>query len=310
MGIYDDASVFASIVKNGGFSHAAKVLGFSNGLVSRRVAQLEEELGVKLLRRTTRHFDLTPEGQIFYLHAERILQELNSAKSALKSVAEKPSGLIRIGAPAHVIRCYLSPLINRLLPDFPKVSIDLVTSDNLNYLQQNKIDILVLGVSAIKAPPPFNDDLQAAFLVELDYFLCATSNYLHHFGEPAHPDDLAVHQGIYFNESNQAVSKEVSRPMAWQYLEGSSVFQADCIAKLVSTDIDTCIDACLSNLGIGRFAMPYVETHLQSKKLVNVLSEYSWGKVSLYAMHLKKGVTKNTLLILDYLTSRFGSEAH
>src|SRR5690349_21300639 len=99
MSILDDTAIFAAIVQQGGFSRAAKHLGLSNGLISRRIAQLEARLGVSLLKRTTRQLHLTPEGELFWQHAQRIQQELDSALCLIQSYAEKPKGDIRLSAP-------------------------------------------------------------------------------------------------------------------------------------------------------------------------------------------------------------------
>src|SRR5690606_7359530 len=80
--------IFVAVVQQGGFSHAARHLGLSNGLISRRIAQLESDLGVTLIKRTIRELHLTPEGELFWQHAQRIQQELDSAVSLIQSSAK------------------------------------------------------------------------------------------------------------------------------------------------------------------------------------------------------------------------------
>lgn len=93
MSILDDTVIFAAIIQQGGFSRAAKYLGLSNGLISRRIAKLETDLGVTLLKRTTRQIQLTPEGELFWQHAQRIQQEMDTAVCLishwLKNLGEK-----------------------------------------------------------------------------------------------------------------------------------------------------------------------------------------------------------------------------
>src|SRR3990167_3414156 len=101
MGILDDTAIFMAIIQQGGFSHAAKHLGLSNGLISRRIAQLEATLGVSLIKRTTRQHYLTPEGELFWQHAQRIQQEMAAAISLIQSSAKKPKGIIHLSAPLY-----------------------------------------------------------------------------------------------------------------------------------------------------------------------------------------------------------------
>ena len=125
MGILDDTTLFAAIVQQGGFSRAAKQLGLSNGLISRRIAQLESELGVTLLKRTTRQIQLTPEGELFWQHAQRIQQEINSALSLIHASAKKPSGTIRLSAPVNVGQTLLMPIILLFMKKYPDIHINL-----------------------------------------------------------------------------------------------------------------------------------------------------------------------------------------
>src|SRR5579871_4533386 len=115
MGVLDDTAIFSAVVQQGGFSHAAKHLGLSNGLVSRRIAQLESQLGVTLLKRTTRQLQLTPEGELFWQHAQRIQQEMDAALCLIKSLTDKPKGDIRISAPPYFGKHYIMPILNKFM---------------------------------------------------------------------------------------------------------------------------------------------------------------------------------------------------
>ena len=118
MGILDDTAIFVAVIQQGGFSHAAKHLGLSNGLISRRIAELETELGTTLIKRTTRQLHLTPEGELFWQHAQRIQQELDTAISLIHSSTKKPKGSIRVSAPFYFGRHYLTPIIMKFLNVF------------------------------------------------------------------------------------------------------------------------------------------------------------------------------------------------
>src|SRR3990167_2183108 len=128
MGILDDTAIFAAVIQQGGFSHAARHMGLSNGMISRRIAQLETDLGVTLLKRTTRQIQLTPEGEIFWQHAQRIQQEMDAAVGLIQSSAKKPKGLIRVSAPLYFGRHYLTPVLIKFLENFADININLMLS--------------------------------------------------------------------------------------------------------------------------------------------------------------------------------------
>src|SRR5690242_19937064 len=129
MGLLDDTAIFTAIIQQGGFSHAARHLGLSNGLISRRIRDLEATLGVTLIKRTTRSFQLTPEGELFWQHAQRIQQEFDSAISLIQSSTKKPKGTIRLSAPQYFGRHYLMPILMKFMADFPDIKIELDLSN-------------------------------------------------------------------------------------------------------------------------------------------------------------------------------------
>src|SRR5438552_2068059 len=125
MSLLDDTAIFAAVIQQGGFSHAAKYLGLSNGLISRRIAHLEKELGVSLMTRTTRQLQLTPEGELLWEHAKRIQQEMDAALSVIQSFAEKPKGEIRVSAPISFGQRFMVPIFAKFMQLFPDIKLDL-----------------------------------------------------------------------------------------------------------------------------------------------------------------------------------------
>lgn len=150
MSILDDTAIFVAVVQQGGFSHAAKHLGLSNGLISRRITQLEEKLGVTLIKRTTRQLHLTPEGELFWEHAQRIQQELDSALTLIQSLSQKPTGHIRISAPIYFGRRYLMPILTKFLQRFNEIEIDLIlTNQRLDPVKEH-LDLLIRGTGYVE----------------------------------------------------------------------------------------------------------------------------------------------------------------
>src|SRR5882762_1340171 len=120
---------FATTVESGSFAGAARRLGVTASAVSRRVSQLEQELGVSLLARTTRSLRLTDDGRAFHERCLRILEELRDARDAVARARQKPSGTLRVDAPLSLGRLVLSPKIPDFLRQYPEINLELTMHD-------------------------------------------------------------------------------------------------------------------------------------------------------------------------------------
>lgn len=275
MGLLDDTAIFVAIIQQGGFSHAAKHLGLSNGLISRRIAQLEKNLGVTLIKRTTRQFHLTLEGELFWQHAQRIQQELDAAVSLVQSSAKKPKGLIRISAPPYFGRHYLIEMLVKFLNDFSDIKIDLNLSNKQHDLIKEKFDLVIRGAGYLNEPRLRDSGLQAKLLIKEKIGLYAAPNYLFQYGEPKNSDDL-VHYATVNMEN----------------------------AKFKCDDIESALFACIQGVGIGRFTDLNVKSALQKRQLQQVLTKEDWGDYHLYAIYpLQKALPQRTRLLLEFIFS-------
>lgn len=208
MSILDDSVIFAAVIQQGGFSRAAKYLGISNGLVSRRITQLESQLGVSLIKRTTRELHLTPEGKLFFHHAVRIQQELDSAISLIQLSANKPRGSIRVSAPPYFGRHYLTSIIMKFLSDFPDIKIDLVLSNNQLDPIKEQLDLVIRGAGFIAEPRLQDSSMQMKLLLKDKIGLYASASYLRMHEEPKCCADLSSHLLINYSFQNRLQEKK------------------------------------------------------------------------------------------------------
>lgn len=185
-----DVEVFSAIAESGSLSAAARRLGLAPMTVSRRLASLEGELGVRLFHRTTRSVSLTAEGEIFLPYATKLLEASEGARVSLKSNAGAASGVLKVTAPTVFGQAVIMPLIPALLEEHPALRVDLTLSDSI-------VDIVGLGIDvAVRISTLRDSTLIARPLAPNPRVLCASPIYLERYGIPATMDALLSHRRI------------------------------------------------------------------------------------------------------------------
>ena len=190
--------VFCAVIEAGGFAPAADRLGLSTTAVSRHVAQLETQLGIRLLQRTTRRMRPTDEGLAYYERCTQVLHELDEADALVSGTALRPSGRLRITAPIALATLRLAPALAEFARLHPQLELDLVLSDHLVDLTEEGIDI------AIRVGRVGNENLVARQIAETEILLAASPEYLQRAGEPKTLDDLSRHACITYSHERQA----------------------------------------------------------------------------------------------------------
>ena len=190
--------VFCTVVDAGGFAPAADRLGLSTTAVSRYVAQLEAQLGVRLLHRTTRRMRPSDEGQAYYERCTPLLQELDEADALVSGAALRPHGRLRITAPIALATLHLAPAFAEFARLHPQLGLDLVLSDHLADLTEEGVDI------AIRVGRIGNDNLVARQIAETEVLLAASPDYLARTGEPQTLADLSHHACVTYSHERQA----------------------------------------------------------------------------------------------------------
>ena len=185
-----DVEVFSAIAESGSLSAAARRLGLAPMTVSRRLASLEGELGVRLFHRTTRSVSLTAEGETFLPFATKLLEASEGARVSLKSNAGAASGVLKVTAPTVFGQAVIMPLIPTLLEEHPALRVDLTLSDSI-------VDIVGLGIDvAVRISTLRDSTLIARPLAPNPRVLCASPMYLERHGIPATMDALLSHRRI------------------------------------------------------------------------------------------------------------------
>lgn len=182
----NDMYFFAEVVDRGGFAAAGRALNLPKSKLSRRVAELEQRLGVRLLQRTTRKLSLTEAGELYHRHAVAVREEAEAAQEAVAMVQNEPRGTIRVTCPTTLAQTTIGPILPKFMRDHPKVRIDMIVTNRVIDLVQEGVDV------ALRVRPTVDDSgsLIVKKLAQTQSVLVASPQLLAREGRPQGPDDL------------------------------------------------------------------------------------------------------------------------
>ena len=184
--------LFLTVVQTGSLSGAGRQSGFSPASVSRQITALEDDLGVRLLNRTSRRLSLTEAGQVYLEHAERLLHDIDELRDAVSQMAVKPRGTLRIQSRISLGTQHVAPLIPTFLALYPDLKIDLWLTDNDLDLTEHGIDL------AIRTGNLSDSTLIGRRLASSPRVICASPEYWAEHGKPATPEALMDHNCLTY----------------------------------------------------------------------------------------------------------------
>ncbi|SEO83860.1 LysR family transcriptional regulator [Aquisalimonas asiatica] len=266
--------IFARVVEMHGFSKAAENLALPPSTVTRAIKELENHLGVKLLQRTTRHLNLTPDGSLYYEHCRRLLAELETVEAGFRGNDERLSGKLRVGMTASMAKLLVLPAIKSFQARHPNVELTLVLSDRAVELVPEGIDCVIrAGV------PHDSPTLVARRVASFEWVICASPEYLAEHGEPHSLEDLQRHQAVGFLSGDQG------RSMEWRFVVDDEEQGVRMTENLIVNDTETYIACGLEGLGLIRAANYMVLRHLRSGQLRRVLGHTQAPTVPISIMY-------------------------
>lgn len=279
-------------VDTGSFAAAARRLGVTPSAVSRRVAQLERELGVPLLARTTRSLRLTNDGRAFYERCVRVLSELEEARDVIARASKKPSGQLRVDVPVALGREVIGPNLPRFLARYPEVRLDLTLRDQFLDPVAEGIDVLVrigrLG----------DQNLMARKLGASRILHCASPAYLRKRGTPKTPRDLAEHACLGYLRDGQ--------PAAFKFELGENITSTDISGPFHATDAHVLRDLVHAGNGIAALFDFLVRDLMAKGELVTVLDEWPSTLWPIHALYPKnRHLLPKVSVFLEFLADLF-----
>lgn len=266
---------FCRAVETGNLTAAAKAMHITKSVASRRIQSLEDELGVRLLARTTKGVAPTDEGTLFYERGQRILDDLEDAAQAVKCTEQALVGTLRITAP----RSFADLFLGEPLMEFMKANPDLSFEMNLT---DERVDILGGGYDlGIRIARELDDtSLVARKLADMTSHIVASPEYLAKNGTPESPEDLRNHDCVFY--SNVEAAKQ------WRFGDGANGESIRVRGRLSCNSGQMQMEAALRGIGICSLPRFFVHGALESGKLVSLLDDFGTPKMTLYALYPEK----------------------
>jgi len=257
---FESMSTFVAVVEAGGFSAAARKLGMPLATVSRKVAELEEQLKARLLVRSTRSISLTDAGRDYFESCRRLLEDLAEAERLASGEYQAPKGTLAVSAPVVFGRTYLAPIVVEFLQAYPDVDVDLRLGAGGDNLIEQQIDLAVrIGVLP-------DSSLMAVRVGEIRHVVCASPAYLKRRGVPKHPGDLIAHDCVTL------APNEVGTEWIFSNDKGADKYPVR--SRLTVTTAETAADAAVAGVGITHLFCYQVSKPIAEGKLKLLIRDF------------------------------------
>jgi len=286
-----DLLVFTQAVKGGSLSAAARELSISLAVASKRLQRLEEQLGVRLLNRSTRQLSLTDEGAEYYHYCVRILAELEEGEELVTRGCKEPKGNLKVTVPAAFGRLHIAPLVPEFLTRYPAIKLTLHLTDSL-------VDIIDQGYDLAVRIGELKDSSLVAKSIGLDRrVVVATPSYLSRYGEPRSPQELAGHNALLFAGKDH-----------WVFTGPNGVeVSVKVSGNLDTNNCDALREAIHADLGLALRPLWDVWQDLRDGGLVRLLPAYIPPAYPINAVYPSRRLTpKKTRIFIEHLLRRFG----
>lgn len=287
-----EMEVFVRVVERGGFSPAARASRMTPSAVSKLIARLEARLGTRLVNRSTRAFQLTPEGRAFYDRATRILADIEDAERGA-GAAEQPVGRIRLNVSASYATHILAPILPEFLNRYPGVTLDLVQTDMVVDLLAERTDV------AVRAGPLRSSSLVARKLGETAMVIAGAPAYLARLGEPKTIEDLERHNRLGFGY--------VRTLDGWPLRTEGGTVVVPTAGRVQASDGEALRRLALGGSGLVRLAAFTARDDIAAGRLIPVLEDLNPGdREAFHAIHIGQGgpLPSRVRALLDFLAER------
>jgi DNA-binding transcriptional LysR family regulator len=289
----NDLYYFAQVVEHGGFAAAGRALHTPKSKLSRRIALLEERLGVRLLQRTTRHFSVTEIGQEYYRHCLAMLVEAQAAREAIERTRSEPQGIVRMSCPTTLLQYRIGDLIGRFMVLNPKVQVHLDATNR-------HVDVLGEGLDLalrVRFPPLVNSDLVMRVLADSPQRLVASPELLKGRALPLLPADLSGLPSLDWRQPGEHL---------WR-LEGPNGAMAEVRHKprLISDDMTTLLQAALRGVGLVQLPCMVVEQELAQGRLLDIMPQWAPRCGVVHALFpSRRGLLPSVRSLIDFFAEQ------
>lgn len=293
----NDLFFFVQVVDHRGFAAAARVLGMPRSRLSRRIALLEDRLGVRLVQRSTRRFAVTEIGEEYYRHCVAMLVEADAAQDAIDRARAAPRGVVRVSCPSSVLYFQVAEMIARFMAECPDVEVHLESTNRRVDVIREGFDIAI----RVRFPPLEESDLVMKVLAESTQRLVASPSLLGAQAHPLVPADLVAFPSLAWGPLHQ--------PSEW-HLAGAGGATATIPHKprLITEDMVTLRLAAMRGAGVCQFPTMVVGKDLAEGTLVDVLPDWAPMAGIIHAVFpSRRGLLPSVRALLDFLAAEYAS---
>lgn len=273
----------------------AQELGLTPPAVSKRLAQIEKRLGVRLLQRTTRQISLTPEGETYLNEGANVLANLEELERSVSRSRNTPKGVIKVGATLGFGRRFIAPAIAKFSDLYPEVEVQLTLNDRPINIVEKGLDVVI----RFGELPDVR--LTARLLANNHRVLCAAPDYLKRMGEPESPKDLSKHQCLFIREADESYG-------TWHFHQGQKSETVKVRGPLTSNDGESVMKWALEGRGIMVRSIWDVEKYIKSNHLEIILPEWRLPAANIYVVFpTRNNLSAKNRAFVDFLLNEFTS---
>jgi DNA-binding transcriptional LysR family regulator len=286
-----DLRLFTRVVAAGSLSEAARRTVSSLPAVSRRLAALEERLGVRLIDRGPRRFTLTDEGALFHERAVAILREIDNAEAEASAHAKQPRGHVRVGTHLEIGRRRIAPLIGEFTSLYPGITAELILTDSRLQIVEDEIDV------GLQADLPSDGNIVSRVVLSGHRVVCASPEYLAKHPPLNQPADLRKHDCIRWMRGRHVVDQ-------WAFKEEGHITQVQIHGSLFTNNAEVVHDWAVAGRAVGLKVLWDIQDDLRSGRLTRLLEPFECDEVKLYATYATRThLPPRVRLFIDFIVS-------
>ncbi|WP_182035237.1 LysR family transcriptional regulator [Vibrio diabolicus] len=294
----DDYIIFYHLIEQGSFSAAARHMSLTKSVVSKRIARLEQELGVQLLYRTTRTLTLTEAGRAFFTHAKAVYQAVATAEESIVGLGKNLSGNIKVSVPTISGELILPQVINEFNQKYPDINIDMDLDNRFVDIVNERFDL------AIRTGVLPDSSLIARKLVDANWIVCASPQYLAKHGIPKQPQALDKHNCLVYSYQETGARE-------WAFKDGDEVYQITVDGNLCTNNSSVLRNVALLGQGIIYVPRVLVYEDLKQGRLIQLFKDETAKCLGIYAVYpYTRQQPEKIKIFIDHLYTSFQSQNH
>jgi DNA-binding transcriptional LysR family regulator len=283
---------FVTVAETGSFAETASRLNLANSVISKRIKDLEDHLGTRLLQRTTRALNLTEAGYVYVEHARKFLDELAEVEENLRYSNDHPVGEIKISAPLSFGNKFLGPAVSSFLDKYPDVTVKLIVNDRTVDIAEEGFDL------AIRIGPLKDQSLIARKLAQSRRVVVANPDYLQKSGRPETPQDLGKHNCLSYSGLAEGKS--------WPFRKDGREFWQPVGGRFIADSGTLLCEAAVRGCGIAILPTFIAGPHIGTGELEILLEDFEQEPLAIQAVYQhKRHLSAKTRKLIEHLAEYF-----